>query len=410
LTNFPGKFLPYGRQIVEEDDIEAVSAVLRSDWLTTGPGVEKFEADLAEHLDVPHVVSCSSGTAALHLAAIAAGLGPGDVVVVPSVTFLATASMARHTGAEILFADVDPDSGLMTAETLKVALSSNMGTKARAVFPVHLAGQCVDPIGIAEIARDHDLIVVEDAAHAIGTTYTDQGRTRQVGDCRLSDMAVFSFHPVKTIAMGEGGAITTRNPEMAERLGRFRNHGMTRNPEDFVHSDMAFDQDGQVNPWYYEMHEPGFNYRASDIHCALATSQLGKLVRFKDRRKSLVAQYDDYFRRTSNRAAPLKRVANCSAAWHLYPVLIDFEAIGKTRSAVMTELRELGVGTQVHYQPVHMQPYFRQRYGEINLPGAEAYYRRTLSLPLFGAMENEDVDRVCAALNDVLTTHKRSTP
>jgi UDP-4-amino-4,6-dideoxy-N-acetyl-beta-L-altrosamine transaminase len=403
VTKSQDKFLPYGRQVIEEDDIEAVNAVLRSDWLTTGPAVEAFENALSDYLDVPHVVACSSGAAALHLAAAAAELGTGDVAIVPSLTFLATASMVRHTGAEVLFADVDPDSGLMTAQTLRTALDSEAGKKAKAVFPVHLAGQCVEPVELADIAGEHELMVIEDAAHAIGTTYSDGESSRRIGDCGYSDMAIFSFHPVKTIAMGEGGAIATGSSEIAERLGRLRNHGMTRDPDQFVHSDLAFGPDGEANPWYYEMHAPGFNYRASDIHSALGLSQLKKIDRFRKRRELLVARYDKKLRGLSNNVRPIKRMPNCTPAWHLYPVLIDFDVIGKSRSVFMSELREQGIGTQVHYQPVHQQPYFKERYGETKLPGAEAYYRRTLSLPLFSAMTTEDVDRVCDVLHDIVS-------
>jgi UDP-4-amino-4,6-dideoxy-N-acetyl-beta-L-altrosamine transaminase len=408
LTKSQGKFLPYSRQVIEEDDIEAVNAVLRSDWLTTGPAVEAFESGLSNYLDVPHVLACSSGTAALHLAAVAARLGTGDVAIVPSLTFLATASMVCHTGAEVLFADVDPDTGLMTAETLHKALDSEAGERARAVFPVHLAGQCVEPVELAGIADEHELMVIEDAAHAIGTTYADGESSRKIGDCGYSDMAIFSFHPVKTIAMGEGGAIATDNSEIAERLGQFRNHGMTRDPDRFVHSDLAFDLNGEANPWYYEMHAPGFNYRASDIHSALGLSQLKKIERFRRQRELLVARYDENLRDLSNNVRPIKRVPNCMPAWHLYPVLIDFDVIGKARSKVMSELREQGIGTQVHYQPVHLQPYFKQRCGEMELPGAEAYYRRTLSLPLFSAMTTDDVDRVCDVLREIVSPGNNS--
>jgi len=288
-------------------------------------------------------------------------------------------------------------------------LESSVEGRIRAVFPVHLTGQCADPEGIALVARERDLLIVEDAAHAIGTVYSCGSEVQQIGSCHHSDMTAFSFHPVKTIAMGEGGAVATSNPEYAERLGRFLNHGMTRNPGDFVHADLAFDPEGKPNPWYYEMPEPGFNYRASDIHCALVSSQLKKLNRFREQRRALVARYDENIRFLAPNVLPLKRVPNCEPAWHLYPVLIDFERIGKFRSTVMSELREAGIGTQVHYQPVHNQPYFRQRYGERTLPGAESYYRRTLSLPLFSTMENDDVDRVCEILGGISGTGNLSS-
>lgn len=404
-----GRFLPYGRQHIEEDDIAAVTAVLRGDWLTTGPAVKRFESALAERTKAGHAVACANGTAALHLAAMALDLGPGDFVVVPSVTFLATANAARFVGAEVVFADVDPDSGLLTADTLSRALSRHANDRIKAIIPVHLNGQCCEMDDIAQVARARGLRIVEDACHALGTTYAAAGGASvQVGQCCHSDMAAFSFHAVKTIAMGEGGAVTTNDPVLAERVARFRNHGMVRDEPGFSQRDMAIAPDGAANPWYYEMPEVGYNYRATDIQCALGASQLAKLDRFAGARRDLAVIYDRLLAPLAPLVRPIRRLAGCAPAWHLYAVLIDLERIGADRGAVMRRLSKHRIGTQVHYIPVHRQPYYCHRYGMLDLPGAERYYARCLSLPLFVSMSADDVASVVDALADSLDLKLRT--
>ena len=391
-------FLPYGRQLIDDDDVIAVTAVLKGEFLTTGPAVPAFEAALAKTTGAAHAISCSSGTAALHLAAMALRLGPGDKVVVPSITFLATANAARYVGAEVVFADVAPDTGLMGAQELSAAIE-RAGDGVKAVFPVHLAGQMTDMAAIHTVADKHGLKVVEDACHAIGTS---RGNAERTGDCRYGDMACFSFHPVKTIAMGEGGAITTNDDHLAARLRHLRSHGMTHDADGFQNRDMGLDEGGDANPWYYEMTECGFNYRASDLHCALGSSQLEKLDRFVSARASIVAAYDQALAALRPTVSPLARNADCTAAWHLYVALIDFARAGVSRSQVMHSLWARGIGTQVHYIPVHSQPYYRNLYGDLSLPGAEQYYQRCLSLPLSASMTSDDVTRVVDALADAL--------
>ena len=347
-------------------------------------------------------VSCSSGTAALHLAALALGLGEGDKVIVPTITFLATANAVRYTGAEVVFADVDGDTGLMGPGHLEEALRRG-GDSIKAVFPVHLGGQSPDMPALAALARKHGLAIVEDASHAIGAGYSQpNGDTSCVGACDDSDIAVFSFHPVKTIAMGEGGALTTADKALADWLRLLRNHGMTRDAGAFVQHDMAFDGNGDANPWYYEMYAPGFNYRASDIHCALGLSQLGKLDKFVERRRALAAHYDELLAPFSPMLRPMTRMPGGHPAWHLYQVLIDFDGSALSRADVMRGLLKQGIGTQVHYIPVHRQPYYRQRYGQHTLSGADNFYERCLSLPLFPGMADEDVSRVVDSLSRVL--------
>jgi len=395
-------FLPYGRQWLDERDIAAVTEVLRSDWLTTGPAVEAFERALAERLDVLFACACSSGTAALHLALAAAGIGAGDRAIVPSLTFLATANAVRFLDAEVVFADVDPETGLMGPAQLESALERAGDPPPRVVLPVALAGQCADPPAIRTVAAARGMRVIEDACHALGSTYTAGTESHPVGACHHSDLACFSFHPVKTIATGEGGAVTTRDPALHARLLRLRSHGIIRDPDLFESTGLAFDTDGRANPWYYEMPEIGFNYRLTDIQSALGLSQLRRLDMFVARRRELVARYDAALAPLAPVLRPAGREPGCVPGWHLYVVLVDFAAIGLSRARIMAGLGERGIGAQVHYLPVHMQPYYRRRYGEQSLPGAERYYAGCLSLPLFPAMADEDVDWVVQALVEVI--------
>ncbi|MCA3246895.1 MAG: UDP-4-amino-4,6-dideoxy-N-acetyl-beta-L-altrosamine transaminase [Azospirillum sp.] len=389
--------LPYGRQYIDDADVAAVADVLRGDWLTTGPAVEAFEAAFARAVDAPHVVACNSGTAALHLAMLALGLGPGDVALVPAITFMATANAARYVGADVAFVDVDPQTGLATPAHFADAIA-RAGGRARAMLPVHYAGRCAGPAELADLAARHGLSVVEDACHALGSFYGDG---IPVGAARHAAMCTFSFHPVKTIAMGEGGAVTTRDPALAEKLRRLRSHGIERRPEAFFDTAAATAADGGVNPWYHELHEPGFNYRASDINCALGRSQLAKLPAFAAERRRLAALYDRSIASLAPVVRPLAPVAGCDPALHLYVVRIDFAALGTDRAAVMRALAANGVGTQVHYIPVDRQPYYRRLYGATPLPGAAVFYDSCLSLPLYYGMTDADVGRVVDALRTV---------
>lgn len=396
------RFLPYGRQQIEEDDVAAVVEVLRGEYLTTGPKVRAFEEALAEKVGSRFAVACSSGTAALHLAALGLGLGEGEAAVVPSLTFVATANAVRLVGAECVFADVDPDSGLMTERTLGEALERG-GAAVRAVLPVHLNGQCVDMEAIGRLAAERRLRVIEDASHALGAALeTADGQAVPVGACRRGDLTAFSFHPVKTVAMGEGGALTANDERLHARLLALRNHGIARDPDAWINPESGLDARGQAHPWYYEMREVGLNYRASDLHCALGMSQLEKLDRFVARRRALVRRYEERLRSLAEAVAPIARVPRCRPAWHVMAVAIDFARLGRERADVVRALRERGIATQVHYIPVHRQPYYRERYGDLRLPGADAYYGRVLSLPLFVGMTDGDVDRVVHELGAVL--------
>jgi dTDP-4-amino-4,6-dideoxygalactose transaminase len=296
--------LPYSRHTISEEDISSVVSVLRGDWLTSGPSVERFESALAVATGARHAVACTSGTAALHLAMLALGIGPGDAVIVPTMTFLSTANAVRFAGGEVVFADVDADTGLLTADLLAEALSRvPAGLRPKAVIPVHLNGLPCDMRAIAEIASRHGLAVVEDAAHALGARYEAKDASTPVGSFPASRMACFSFHPVKTIAMGEGGAVTTDDAELATRVRTFRTHGVINDPQQWMNPDLGVGPAG-ANPWYYEMQTLGYNYRVSDIQCALGTSQLRKLPDFVARRQALAARYDAQVAQLSPQVKP----------------------------------------------------------------------------------------------------------
>lgn len=385
-------FLPYGRQSVDEADVDAVARVLRGDYLTTGPEIAAFEAEFAAAVEAPHAVSCNSATAALHLALDALGVGPGDVCVVPTITFLATANAALYCGASVTFADVDPETGLMTAQTLQEALE-RAGPAAKAVLPVHLAGALCDVDAVAAIARPAGLSIVEDSCHALGTIDADGA---PAGACRVSDAATFSFHPVKTLACGEGGMVTTQDGELAGRMARARSHGVERDPARFRTGAL------KDAPWAYEQQALGWNYRLPDILAALGRSQLAKLPAFAAKRRALCRAYERDLAPLAPLVRPPVAQPGVDPCRHLMNVRIDFGAAGVTRGEVMAGLKRRGVGSQVHYIPVHTQPYHAARGGEADLPGARAYYESTLSLPLFPAMEEGDVARVAAALREAL--------
>lgn len=383
-------FLPYGRQQIDEDDEAAVLAALRSDFLTTGPMVGKFEEALSSACGGAETIACSNGTTALHLACMAMEIGPGDAVIVPTLTFLATANAVRYCGADVVFADVCPDTGLMGVEQAAeaIAQAKASGKKPKALFCVHLAGQVCDLKGLAELANTHDLFLLADSCHALGSRRDGA----VVGECRYEDIATFSFHPVKTIAMGEGGAVTTQHEHMAKTMRTLRSHGMVHRPEN--------------GPWVYEMPDLGYNYRVPDILCALGVSQLKKLDGFIEKRQRLAAIYDEQFAPLAPVIQTPKRVCGDEPAWHLYALRIDFEALGMDRTAFMNALKAQGVGSQVHYIPVHSQPYYKGLYGDLNLPGAQHYYEHTLSIPLYPAMSEEDALRVSEIILSVCQKKK----
>ena len=310
------------------------------------------------------------------------------------MTFGATANSVVLAGGEVQFADVDPNTGLMHASHFHEALSRSNSNKIRAVVPVHYAGQCVDNVEIEKIASENGIAVIEDSAHALGTEYAVDDKLFTIGACAHSKTSIFSFHPVKTITAGEGGAVATNDEEQAALIRQLRNHGIARKT---THPDRS-----KKGPWYYEIHAPGLNYRISDIHCALGISQLKKLSSFVKRRQKLAAQYDKELACLTPIIKPISRTINSRPAWHLYAILMDFEAIGETRQKVMEKLRNQGIGTQVHYIPLHQHPYYQARYGNLTFEGATKFYDRVLSLPLFPSMSSEDVSYIANTLKKII--------
>ncbi|MEN5364531.1 UDP-4-amino-4,6-dideoxy-N-acetyl-beta-L-altrosamine transaminase [Brevundimonas intermedia] len=381
----PKGFIPYGRQWIDADDERAVLSTLRSDFLTQGPATPQFEADLAAYVGARFAVAVSSATAGLHLTMAALDLGPGEGITTP-ITFVATANAMAYVGLTPVFADID-------AETLNLspaATHAAVTDRTRVIAPVHFAGRPADMAAFRQIAEETGVRIVEDAAHAIGSEHGNG----KVGDCRHSDATVFSFHPVKTMTTGEGGAVTTNDPELYERLILLRSHGITRDPARLSERPGA---------WWYEQQSLGFNYRMTEIQAALGSSQLRKLDRFIDRRLAIVDRYQAAFAELDWLRLPQPRGAD-RIGYHLFVVQIDFERIGRSRAEVMAALAALGVGSQVHYIPVPRQPWYRQTYGEPGpFPAADRYYDRALSLPLFPAMTDEEVERVISAVKGLVS-------
>jgi UDP-4-amino-4,6-dideoxy-N-acetyl-beta-L-altrosamine transaminase len=392
--------LPYGRQTISEEDIAAVVAALRSDFLTQGPLVEQFERRFAALVGARHAIAVNSATAALHLALRVAGLDRGDRVVTSPITFLASANAAAYVGATPDFADIDPVSYTLDP----VALERDWRDDTKAVVAVDYAGQACDLPAIARVARARGAVVIEDACHAVGGAFHpaySPAREWKIGGHPWADATVFSFHPVKTMTTGEGGMLVTDRDDWAERARRLRSHGIERDPARFV---SAPDDEllAERGPWFYEMQELGWNYRLTDLQCALGLSQLDRLDIFLRRRREIVAAYNAAFADLDWLQTPRLRepADEATTSWHLYTVRMDFAALGRSRTEVMAALRAAGVGTQVLYIPVHLQPWYRRTYGygPGKCPAAEAFYTQALSLPLYPSTSGADVGRVISAV------------
>jgi perosamine synthetase len=370
--------IPYARQSVNDDDVEAVVEVLRSDWLTTGPKTEAFEAACADFVGAKHAVAVSSGTAALHAAMYAAGVGPGDEVIVPAITFVASANAAVYQGATPVFADVLPDTLCVDPDSIKKKITA----RTKAIVAVDYAGQPCDYDALATIAACHGLALIGDACHALGAEY----KGRKVGG--LADLTVFSFHPVKHITTGEGGMVATADRELAALMRRFRNHGVNANHHERSRKDT----------WYYEMEDIGYNYRITDFQCALGLSQLRRLPAQLAARRAIAKRYDEAFAAFPH-VKPLGVSPLVTHSYHLYVIRLQGRRRGG-RAELFAQLRQKGIGVNVHYMPVHLHPYYRRRfgYGEGLCPVAEQAYEGILSLPMFPGLTAEQVTQVIAAV------------
>jgi len=380
--------LPYGRQEILEEDIKGVVDTLRSDWLTTGPKVDEFEEAFAAWVGSRHAISFSSGTAALHGAAFAAGLGPGHEAITSPLTFAATANCVLYQGANPVFADVCEDTLNINPEHVADRITS----RTKAILPVDYAGHPADLDLLLEIAERHGLTIIEDACHALGAEY----RSRRVGS--ISHMTVFSFHPVKHLTTGEGGMVTTNNPAFADTLRKFRNHGISSEAR-------SRQREGQ---WHYEMVLLGFNYRLPDIACSLGLQQLKRLEANLARRREIAARYSSALREIPAIILPVI-LPEASPAWHLYPIRLDSAKLSAGREEIFRALRAENIGVNVHYIPVHVHPYYKQRFGYHGgeFPIAEAAYESLISLPMFHSMSNKDVEDVIEAVRKVVLHYEQ---
>ena len=364
-------FIPYGRQSINEQDIEAVVNVLKSDYLTTGPKIAEFERKVADYTGAKYAVAIANGTAALHAACYAAGIGEGDEVITTPITFAASSNCVLYCGGTPVFADINPE----TYNISSVDIERKITSKTKAIIAVHFTGQPCEMDQIHEIADKHNLIVIEDGAHALGAVY----KGKRVGT--LSDMTTFSFHPVKHITTGEGGMILTDNPKLYERLKLFRTHGITREENLLTKND---------GPWYYEQRDLGFNYRITDIQCALGTSQMDRLPGFLEKRKKIAEQYNEAFAGNNQIQLPYQK-EGCDNAWHLYVIRVK----NGNRKEVFEKLRAAGIGVNVHYIPVYQHPYYRSHgYAQVVCPNAEEYYKECISLPMYPDLKEEEQEYV----------------
>ncbi len=370
--------IPYGKQTIEQDDIQAVVDVLKSDFLTTGPQIAEFEQTVADYVGAKYAVAISNGTSALHAACFAAGIGPGDEVITTPLTFAASANCVLYCGGTPVFADVDPKTYNIDPEDIRRKITD----RTKAIIAVHLAGQPCDMDAIHSIAREHGLIVIEDGAHALGSVYNG----KKVGS--LSDMTTFSFHPVKPITTGEGGMIVTENEEFYKKMALFRSHGITRDDSMMTRND---------GPWFYQQFDLGYNYRITDIQCALGCSQMKKLDRFLARRKEIVARYNEAFADCDNIITPYQ-LSDTESGWHLYIVQVK----NCDRRQVFEAMREKGIGVNVHYIPVYMHPYYQEHgYENVHCVNAEEIYSHIISLPLYPGLTSEQQDYVIDTLKSL---------
>jgi perosamine synthetase len=382
------RYLPYGRQWLDESDRKAVLEILDGDYITTGPAITQFEEKVATYVGAKYAVAFANGTAALHAACFSAGIGKGDEVITTPMTFVATANAILYTRGTPVFADIDPNTYNINPD----AIESRITERTKAILPVDFAGQPVNHEEIKRIAKMHQLVVIEDAAHALGATYNGV----KIGS--LSDMSVFSFHPVKPITTGEGGIITTNNETYYEKLIQFRTHGITRNPQRCSHFE---------GPWYYEMQFLGFNYRMTDFQAALGISQMNKLDRFNERRRKIASRYDAAFQNIKSIVIP-QQLSNIESSWHLYVIRLIPERLCVDRKKIYEALQAENIGVNVHYRPVYTHLYYQQLgYQKGICPIAEKCYEQMITLPLFPAMTEQDIQDVIHAVRKVLNYYAK---
>ncbi len=376
--------IPYGHQWIDDRDIKEVTKVLKSDWITQGPKVEEFERAIAKYCGVRYAVAVSSGTTALHAAYSVAGIKAWDEVITTPLTFAATANCVVHCQGQPIFADVQEDTLNIDPKEIEKKITK----KTKAIVPVDFAGQPCDYDQILKIAKKYRLLVIEDAAHALGSEY----KGRRIGS--FSDMTILSFHPVKAITTGEGGAVLTNNKKFYEKLKIFRHHGIVKKPE--------------KGGWYYEIENPGFNFRITDFQCALGLSQLKKIDKFIKRRREIVAKYNEAFKDVKEIITPTER-KYVKSAWHIYPNQLKLEKLKVNRKKIFEELQKQGLGVQVHYIPLYLQPFYKEKFGykKGDFPIAENYYQRAITLPLFPKMTNRDINYVIKTVRKILRLYKK---
>jgi UDP-4-amino-4,6-dideoxy-L-N-acetyl-beta-L-altrosamine transaminase len=391
-------FIPYGKQYIDDEDIQAVVETLKSSYLTTGPKIPEFEQKICEFTGAKFAVAVSNGTAALHLASLCL-LEPDDLVLTTPNSFLATANSILYAKAKPIFVDVGAD-GNIDLELCESALKENPQIKA--LYGVHFSGNPIDQDKLKHLRETYGLLILEDCAHSIGATFQMRdGEKVSAGSCTHSDLSILSFHPVKHLTTGEGGAITTNDPAYYQKLLKLRNHGMVREPTEYQHPEMAFAADQAANPWYYEMQELGFNYRITDIQCALGISQFRKLEGFLARRKALAARYDTLIQ-DHPLMTPLYPF-NAGSSYHLYVALIDFEQAAVSRSELFAQLVRQNIGLQVHYIPINKQPYYVSLgYGQEPTPRMDHFYQCAVSLPLYPMLTEEEQDKVIRTIQTFL--------
>ena len=383
------KLLPYGHQWIDEEDIKAVSEVLRSDWITQGPKVAEFEEEFARYVGAKYAVAVNSGTSALHAACFAANIEKGDEAITTPITFAASANCVLYQGGTPVFADIDADTLNIDPEEIKKKITK----RTKALIPVDFTGLPVNLESILQIAKDNNLVIIEDASHALGATY----KGSKIGS--ISDITTFSFHPVKHITTGEGGMITTNNKEIYERLKLFRTHGITKE------KNKLLDYDG---PWYYEMQELGYNYRLTDFQCALGITQLKKIDGNVHRRNEIVQKYNNAFKENKEIRIPYIDSTDSTSTWHLYVIQLNLERLKVGRREIFETLKAENIGVNVHYIPVHSQPYYREKYNyhKGDFPKAENYYSRVITLPIFPKMTEKDINDVVKAVKKVINYYK----